>query len=66
MFIKRVVKMEIKNIPEETIEAVTKHINESNNKNYNIPIIGTSNNIHANGKRKNIHGNMRQNNKRIN
>jgi len=37
--------MEIKNIPEETIEAVTKHINESNNKNYNIPIIGTSNNV---------------------
>jgi len=36
--------MEIKNIPEETIEAVTKHINESNNKNYNIPIIGNPNN----------------------
>jgi len=32
--------MEIKNIPEETIRTVTEHINISNNKNYNIPIIG--------------------------
>lgn len=37
--------MEIKNISEETIEAVTKHINDSNNKNYNIPIIGTPYNV---------------------
>ena len=37
--------MEIKNIPEETIRTVTEHINISNNKNYNIPIIGNPNNI---------------------
>lgn len=37
--------MEIKNIPEETIKAVTDHINSSNNKNYNIPIIGNPNNV---------------------
>jgi len=37
--------MEIKNIPEETIKAVTDHINSSNNKNYNIPIIGNPDNV---------------------
>lgn len=37
--------MEIKNIPEETIKAVSEHINESNNKNYNIPIKGNPENV---------------------
>ena len=37
--------MQIKNIPEETIAAITRHINNSNTKNYGIPIIGESENI---------------------
>jgi len=37
--------MKFKEIPEEIIEAVTNHINESNNKNYNIPIKGNPKNI---------------------
>lgn len=37
--------MQIKDIPEETITAVTRYINNSNNRNYGIPIIGDPENI---------------------